>query len=61
MAEVAHIGEDHRDAVLIGGGNHLFVANRTAGLNDAAHANGSGGINTVAEREEGVGGSALPR
>ena len=55
MAEVAHVGEDHRDAVLIGGGNHLFVANRTTGLNDAAHANGSSGINTVAEREEGVG------
>ena len=34
MPEVALAGEDHRDAVFVGRGDDLFVADRTLGLND---------------------------
>ncbi|XPE57982.1 hypothetical protein ACNKHQ_23775 [Shigella flexneri] len=40
------------DTVFIGSGNHLFVADRAARLDNAAHANGGSGINAIAEREE---------
>jgi hypothetical protein len=33
MPEVPHAGEDHGDAVLVGGLDHFFVAERSAGLN----------------------------
>jgi hypothetical protein len=29
-----HAGEDHGQASFIGGGNHLIIAHRSAGLND---------------------------
>ena len=34
VAEVALAGEDHGDAVLVGGGDHLVVAHDAAGLDD---------------------------
>src|SRR5687768_4149775 len=34
VAEVAHSGEDHRQAGLVGGGDHLLVADRAARLDD---------------------------
>ena len=34
MPEVAHAGEDHRQAVLVGGRDHLLVAHRAARLDD---------------------------
>ncbi len=54
MAEVAHVGEEHRNTVLVGGGNHFVITDRTARLDYAGHARSGGGINTVAEREERV-------
>ena len=57
MAEVALAGEDHGDAVLVGGGDHLGVADAAAGLDDGRDAGGGGGVEAVAEREEGVAGA----
>src|SRR5699024_11576364 len=54
MAEVAYVGEEHRNTVLVGGGNHFVITDRTARLDYAGHARSGGGINTVAEREERV-------
>jgi hypothetical protein len=34
MAKVPHAGEDHRDAVFVGGGGDFVVFNQTAGLDD---------------------------
>ena len=56
VAEVAHAGEDHGDAVFVGGGDDFFVAHRAAGLDDGAYACRSGGVHPVAEGEEGVAG-----
>jgi hypothetical protein len=36
VPEVAHAGEDHGHAVLVGGGDDLLVAHRAAGLDDRA-------------------------
>ena len=54
MAEVAHVGEEHRNTVLVGGGNHFVITDGTARLDYTGHARSGGGINTVAEREERV-------
>ena len=54
MAEVAHVGEDHRDTVLVGGGNHFVVADRTTRLDHAGNAYSGCRIDTVTEREEGI-------
>ncbi len=35
VAEVTHTGKCHRNTVLVGSGNYFFVANRTAGLDNA--------------------------
>ncbi|CSF45773.1 Uncharacterised protein [Shigella sonnei] len=40
--------------MLVGGGNHFVITDRTARLDYAGHACSGGGINTVAEREERV-------
>lgn len=54
MAEVAHVGEDHGDAVFVSGGNHFVVTDRAARLNNAGDAYRGCGIDAVAEREESV-------
>src|SRR4051812_23829160 len=54
--EVAAGGEDHGDAVLVGGGDGFFVADTAAGLNDGGDAGRGGSVNRVREGEEGVGG-----
>src|SRR5690348_14834309 len=54
MAEMPHSREYHRHAVLVGGGNHLGVAHRAARLDHGADARDGGGVDAVAEREEGV-------
>src|SRR5258708_12059552 len=36
VSEVPHAGEHHRDAVLVGGGDHLVVAHAAAGLDHPA-------------------------
>ena len=38
MPEVPHAGEDHRQAVLVAGGDDLVVLHRAAGLDDRGHA-----------------------
>ena len=55
MLKVAHTGEDHRQVVRIRSLDHFFVAHGTAGLNDRRDSIFGGFINSVAEREEGVG------
>jgi hypothetical protein len=54
MAEMAAAGEDHRQAVLVGGGDQLVIAQRPSRLYDGARAGGGGGIQSIPEREEGV-------
>ena len=54
MTEVAFSGEDHGDAVLVGGGDHLVVANAAARLDHRCHTRTDDDIEAVAEREEGV-------
>src|SRR5471030_2648014 len=55
MAEVTHIGKQHGNTVLVGGSDHFIITNGAARLNDTGNADGGGGVNTVAEREESVG------
>lgn len=56
VTEVAHVGEQHAHAVFVGGVDNLLIAHRATGLDDAGDTGGSRGVDTVAEREEGVGG-----
>src|SRR5690554_5057787 len=49
---MAHAGEDHGDAVLVGGVDDFLVTHGTAGLNHGGNTGFGGGINTIAEREE---------
>ena len=51
-----HAGEHHRDARLVGGGDHLVVAHRAAGLDDRGRAGLDRREQAVGEGEEGVGG-----
>ena len=44
----------HRDAALVGGGDHLVVAHRAAGLDHAGGAGVDHHVEAVAEREEGI-------
>ena len=54
VAEVAHAGEQHGQAGLVGRGDHLVVADRAAGLDDRGRAGLGGGEQAVGEGEEGV-------
>lgn len=54
MFEVPHSGEDHRDAVLVGGLDDFLVPDGTAGLNHRCDAMFGGFVQAVAERKEGV-------
>ena len=54
MAEVAAAGEDHREALLVGGGDDLVVADRATGLDDGSRTGRGSGVEAVAEREERV-------
>src|SRR5438477_5938475 len=49
--------EDDGDAVLVGGGDHLFVAQGAARLDDRTHARLGQLVDVVAEREEGIAGA----
>ncbi len=63
MQEVAHVGEDHGQAEIVGGGDDFGVFDGAAGLNDSGGAGFCGVLDAVGEREEGVGGddAALQR
>ena len=58
VPEVALAGEDHGDAVLVGGGDDLVVADAAPGLDHGPHAGRGDGVEPVPEREEGVAGAA---
>src|SRR5436853_415778 len=55
MPKMPHAGEHHRDAVLIGGLDHLVVAHRAAGLDHRRGARLDGHKQPVGKREEGIG------
>ena len=55
MAEVAHAGEHHGEAVVVGGGDDLVVAHGAAGLDHGGGAGLGGRQQAVGEGEEGVG------
>ena len=55
VPEVAHAGEEHRDAGRVGGGDHLLVAHRAAGLDHRRRAGLGDREQAVGEGEEGVG------
>ena len=54
MPEVAHAGEDHGEAALVGGGDHLVVAHRAARLDDRRGAGLGRREQPVGEGEERV-------
>ena len=54
VPEMSHSGEQHGDTGLVGRCNNFVVADRAAGLDDSGYAGFSSGIDTVAEREEGI-------
>src|SRR3954454_8332088 len=60
VPEVAHAGENHGDAMLVGRCDHLVVAHAAAWLDDCSGASFYNHIEDVAEREEGVGGHHRP-
>ena len=61
MPKMPHAGEQHREAVLVAGGDGLGVAHRSARLGDGGNARFGGRVDVVAEREEGVGGEDANR
>ena len=60
MEEVPLAREHHGHAVLVGGGDQLVVAQRSAGLDDHGHACRGRRVESVAEGIEGVSGRAPP-
>ena len=54
VPEVASAGEDHRDAVIVCGGDHLSVTNGAARLHDGRGPGGDNRIESVAERKKGI-------
>src|SRR5438105_14176063 len=55
MPEMAHAGEHHGYAVVVGGLDYFFVADRAAGLDHRSDAGLDAGQHAVGEREERVG------
>src|SRR5690554_149519 len=53
---MAHAGEDHGNAMLVGGVDHFLVAHGTVRLDHCGDTGSGGGIDAVAEREESIGG-----
>ena len=56
MSEMAHAGEHHGKAVLVGSGDDFGVAQAPAGLNDRFRACFRDDIESIAERKKRVGG-----
>src|SRR3984893_425202 len=56
VAEVADAGEDHREAVLVSGGDNLLVAGRAARLRGCGRSRLCRELGTVGERKERFGG-----
>src|SRR4051812_38953122 len=56
VTEVADVGEDHRDAGVVGGFDDFVVFFAATGLRDGDDAGAGGGLQAVGEGEESVGG-----
>src|SRR3984893_10026155 len=56
VAAVADAGEDHREAVLVGGGDNLLIAGRAARLRDCGRSRFCRERRAVGERKERFGG-----
>jgi len=54
MSEVPHPSKHHGDPVLVGGLDHLIVADRAAGLDHGGGAGFDAGEHAVGEGEEGI-------
>src|SRR5690554_6772932 len=52
---MAHSSKDHGDPMLVGSCDNFFVTNRSTGLNNGSNTSGSSSVNSVSEREEGIG------
>ena len=52
MPKVPHSCENHGDALVVCGFNHLFVADRAAGLDDGGCARAGRGEHAVAKRDK---------
>src|SRR5688572_12883188 len=61
MPEMAHAGEDHRDAAFVGRGDDFGIAQGSARLDYGADAEFRRGVEAVAERKEGVRGHHAAR
>jgi hypothetical protein len=55
MFEVTNTGENHRETVLVGGGDDLFITYGTARLYYGRNPMLGGFIDAITEREESVG------
>src|SRR5688500_2310636 len=55
MSKLAHAGEYHRDPLLIRSGNHLFIADAAARLDDRCRSGLDDDIQSIAERKERIG------
>ena len=54
VPEMPPAREHHRQALLVGGGDHFGVAHRAAGLHDGGRAGGGDRVEAIAERKERV-------
>src|ERR1700722_551918 len=54
VQEMPYAGEDHGHSEAVGGGNHIVIADRAAGLNDGNGTGFGGFFDAVGEREKGV-------
>src|SRR2546428_580233 len=54
MPEMADAGEDHGEVGAVGGGDHLVVAYRSAGLCDGGDTGARRLLDSVRKREEGI-------
>src|SRR5262249_49506750 len=61
VSKMPHASEDHRQLVLVGGGDDFFVLDRAAGLDPRGRAGLRDLVEAVPEREEGVRGGRGPR
>lgn len=55
VQKVAHAGEDHREAEAVGGGDDVWVAHGTAGLDHRSCAGFCGFFDAVGKRKERIG------
>src|ERR1700730_10588480 len=55
VPEVAHTGKNHSHAELVGGSDHVSIANRASRLNNGSRTGFCRFFHAIREREEGVG------